>query len=220
MLIKRIKKAILSSLISIFLIYITLIIIQYKLWLPLLYIFLGVVLLQFLFIIFSRFYIIDIFLLRFSLFLFPYSWYRNFILAKKFGLVSKKNIIHSKFHEIYTQKLDYMPLVIKIISKDPFLFEQLPPYAQKLFEYCKQQNYNFNSLQKVYGYYLKPPIEIASRLGKGEKIENYEKERLIYESSLQERLLIENNLPRTNPILREINKQQQITLDSGFSIIK
>ncbi|MCF2140228.1 MAG: hypothetical protein K9W44_09270 [Candidatus Lokiarchaeota archaeon] len=220
MLLKRIKKAILSSLISIFLLYITFIIIQYKLWLPLLYIFSGVVFIQVLIIIFKRFYIVDIFLLRFSLFVFPFSWYRNFILFKKFGLVSKKKIIHSKFHEIYAQNLDYMPLVIKLITKDPFLFKQLPPYAQKLFEYSKQHNYDFNSLQKIYGYYLKPPIEIAYRLGKGEKIEHYEKERLIYESSLQERLLIENNLPRTNPILREINKKQQITLESGFSIIK
>ncbi|MHA1888435.1 MAG: hypothetical protein ACTSX0_10435 [Promethearchaeota archaeon] len=113
-----------------------------------------------------------------------------------------------------------MPFIIRLITKDSFLLEQLPPIAQKYFLYCKNKQYSFEALQKVYGYYRDPTIELAYRFGKGEKLEEFERERLIYESHLQERLLIENNLPRSNPILQEINKRQKIQLDNGFSIIK
>lgn len=226
----RIKRNFISTLINLFLLLILLWIfssiniwtinIQIPTWKLFLYVVGGIIVIRFIIFIFKRFSKLDIIFLNFICFILPFSWFINFILSKWFALISHGKLINSKFHEINEKKHEYMPLIIKLIVEKTDLFEQLPPIAQKYFLYCKEKKFSFDSLQKVYGYYREPPIELAYRLGKGEKLEEYEKERLIYESNLQERLLIENNLPPSNPILQEINKRQQIQLDSGFSIMK
>jgi len=194
--------------------------IKIPLWLLSIFLVGGFSLIKFIIFSIRRFYSVDIFFLRLYLFILPYTWFKCLILATKFDLVSHKKLNNSKFHEINAKKHEYMPFIIRLITKDSFLLEQLPPIAQKYFLYCKNKQYSFEALQKVYGYYRDPTIELAYRFGKGEKLEEFERERLIYESHLQERLLIENNLPRSNPILQEINKRQKIQLDNGFSIIK
>ncbi|MHA1610790.1 MAG: hypothetical protein ACTSYU_01950, partial [Promethearchaeota archaeon] len=139
---------------------------------------------------------------------------------RKFGLVSHQKLNLESFHHIYLNKIEYMPYIIKFISTDSELFKQLPPYARSLFEYSKTHTFSFDSLQKIYGYYREQPIFLAYRQGKGEKLCKFELERIIYESTLQERLLLENNLPPDHPILQEINERHKIPLGQGFTLIK
>ena len=195
-------------------------IIKFGLWIELLILLIAIVPIEFGWYIFKKSTSVDIFLMKVYLILIPSKYLKYRYLERKFGILSRHKLNLESFHLIYSKKTEYLPFIIKFIATNSELLTQLPPYAKSLFEYNKARNFDFNSIQKLYGYYREPTIYLAYRHGKGEKLENCEIERIIYESTLQERLLLENNLPPNHPILYEINQHHKIPLGKGLTLIK
>ncbi|MHA1673162.1 MAG: hypothetical protein ACTSYI_05995 [Promethearchaeota archaeon] len=216
----RIRDAFSYQIINIALLCILYLIIKYELWTELLIFLIVLIPIEIGWYAFKQSTIVDIYLTKIYLKVIPSKFFKYRHLERKFGIISHKKLNLESFHPIYSKRIGYLPLIIKIIASDPTLLKQMPPYARSLFEFSKAHGFDFNSLQKIYGYYREEPIYLAYRHGKGEKLENYEVERIIYESTLQARLLLENNLPANHPILHEINERHKIPLGKGFTLIK
>lgn len=190
------------------------------LWLELLIFLIALMPIEMLWFVVKKNTTADIFFIKLMLRLKPTKTLKYAYLERKLGILNQQKVNFSRFHEINKTKHDYMPFIIKTVANDSKLLEQMPPQIKHLMKVSKSRDFDFDSLQKIYGYYREPPIYLAYRQGKGEKIHSYELERLIYESNLQERLLLENNLPSTHPLLHEINEQQKIPVSHGYMIIK
>ncbi len=145
---------------------------------------------------------------------------QNWIIAYQFHLILHSEINPQRFHWIYTYKQQYIPIIIRFLSSRPYYIMTLPVHLQNLIRHSKSHAFDFDSMQLIFSYFARSPIELANQYIHTHKLTPVELERLLFEMGYEERKFLEHHLPQTDPLLQEIVERSKLHLPQGYDILK
>lgn len=217
---QRMREFVALQLVNFALLFLLLIILIYRIWIEILIIVVVLTLILTIRLVFFKSSTVRNWMINLALSQKRLHKLKVYIMQTKINILSNATINHSRFYPISINEQQFLVNILKIIHQTEEFLVQLPPYFRQLIEYCGSHDFDFDSIQLVFGYFKKSPMQLAQEQLEGKELKKYEIDRLIYEASSQERQLLENVLPMSHPLISQIEKQQEIMLHPEFFLLK